>query len=139
MAMKQKRRKICLVGMQKNGKIYADHRDLRDFLFQESKRFSPNSGDVRSQVHVLLVFEDMYNEEKTQEGKMAWLIAIATELGRLEKMEPTSDEEKAFKEDMLLMYSQDKTWKNAQNTVKGLHEQIAKLKVKLKEARKHGT
>lgn len=134
MAMKQNRRKMCLVGMQKNGKIYADHRDLRDFLFQESKRISPNSGDVRSQVHVLLIFEEMYNEEKTPEGKMAWLIAIAFELGRLEKMEPISEEERAFKADMLLMYAQDKTWKNAQKTIKGLNEQIAKLRVKLKEA-----
>lgn len=114
--------------MKRLGRVYADSFDLGRAIFRESKKLS--NSDLRAQIHVVLTFEEMMRDERNEEMKMRWLLAIASELHRLERMEPEDDEERQMKADMLDFYAEEKTCKKIFNTEKGLAEQIKQLKTR---------
>lgn len=114
--------------MKRLGRVYADSFDFGRAIFRESKKLS--NSDLRAQIHVILTFEEMIRDERNEEMKMRWLLAIASELHRLERMEPEDDEERQMKADMLDFYAEEKTCKKIFSTAKGLAEQIKQLKTR---------
>ena len=72
----------------------------------------------------------MLRDERNEEMKVRWLLAIAGELHRLERTEPEDDEERQMKADMLDFYAEEKTCKKILGTAEGLAEQIRELKTR---------
>lgn len=81
--------------MKRLGRVYADSFDLGRAIFRESKKLS--NSDLRAQIHVILTFEEMLRDERNEEMKVRWLLAVASELHRLERIHPEDDEERQMK------------------------------------------
>ncbi len=130
---KQKRRRVCAVGQRVNGRVYLGHSNMTKFIKNAAKIF-PEKTPLMTQIQVILLLEDFYNEEPLQDGKLAWLIAISSEVEKLAKLEPADEAEAEMKKDVLGMYSQTGTFDRAKETISGLDEQVRLARAKVREA-----